>query len=213
MKKYAPILLLIAAILIVIVFIKFFTGPENIKIYTPTETSNTYELRTLRLRDEAQELNKFIEENDQYNKDIAFLIDMRIPSEKYRFFIYDLQNDSVIERGIVAHGIGSETGIHGELKFSNIPDSKTTSLGKFAIGKSYYGQFGKAYKLHGLDTTNNKAFERYIVLHYYKLVPYEENENPIVRSEGCPMVSEPFFTTLKKYIDASEKKILLHIYY
>ena len=35
----------------------------------------------------------------------------------------------------MAHGSGSETGIEGGLYFSNIPDSNTTSLGMYAIGK------------------------------------------------------------------------------
>ena len=37
------------------------------------------------------------------------------------FFIYDLKENKIIDRGIVAHGSVSETEIKGKLKFSNIP--------------------------------------------------------------------------------------------
>jgi hypothetical protein len=73
--------------------------------------------------------------------------------------------------------------------------------------------FGKAYKLHGLDQTNSAAFLRNIVLHKYKDVPYEEQENYICNSHGCPMVNEKFFSVVEKILDNSNKKIILTIYY
>ena len=113
----------------------------------------------------------------------------------------------------MAHGSGSETGIGGQLKFSNINNSLSTSLGKYSIGHSYNGKFGKAYKLYGLDETNSNAFSRNIVLHKFEDVPYDEQESYICNSHGCPMVNEKFYSRLEKIIDASDKKIILRIYY
>ncbi|MNK53770.1 hypothetical protein D3C87_727390 [compost metagenome] len=148
-----------------------------------------------------------------YNSKIAFFIDMKIKSGKNRFFVYDLENNTVIDEGLVANGAGSETGVKGELKFSNEPNSKCTSLGRYAIGKSYKGMFGKAYVLKGLDQTNNNAIKRMIVLHSYSAVPEGEQDHYISLSQGCPMVSEVFFKRLEKIIDSSKSNIILNIYY
>ena len=166
-----------------------------------------------RLLSKIKMLQKFLEKNPKYNNELVFLADLKIMSGKNRFFVYDLKQNKVTDQGLMAHGSGSETGIEGDLHFSNIPDSNTSSLGKYAIGHHYVGKFGKAYKLYGLDKTNDKAFERFIVLHHYEKVPYEEQSSPICNSLGCPMVNETFFNRLEKLIDVSEKPILLYLYY
>ncbi|MFV5692592.1 murein L,D-transpeptidase catalytic domain-containing protein [Flavobacterium sp. LT1R49] len=158
-------------------------------------------------------IKKFIANNPNFNKEIVFLIDMKIGSGKNRFFVYDLKNDTIIDQGLVAHGIGSETQTEGQLLFSNEPNSLCTSLGKYYIGSSYNGKFGKSYKLYGLDQTNNNALSRNIVIHKYFKVPCEEQDKPICKSFGCPMVSEEFYARIEKLIDDSRSKILLEIYY
>jgi len=158
-------------------------------------------------------IQTFIQNQSAYNQKMAFFIDMKIKSGKNRFFVYDFDEGKIIDQGLVAHGSGSETARYGELKFSNINNSLCTSLGKYYIGKSYLGQFGKAYKLHGLDSTNNNAFLRNVVLHQYEDVPYFEQEQPICNSFGCPMVNEKFYKRLEQFIDKSEGKIIMDIYY
>ncbi|SNR99405.1 murein L,D-transpeptidase catalytic domain-containing protein [Flavobacterium sp. ov086] len=159
------------------------------------------------------EVKRLIKSNSRYNNRIAFFIDMKIPSGKNRFFIYDLKENKIIDKGLVAHGSGSETGIKGKLKFSNIPNSLSTSLGNYAIGNPYKGKFGKAYKLYGLDKTNSKAFERDIVFHYYFDVPYKEKDGYICNSYGCPMVNKRYFERVSKIIDSSDSDIIMSIYY
>lgn len=158
-------------------------------------------------------IKQFVSKNPKYNSEIAFLIDMKIMSGKNRFFIYDLKKNRVIDQGLVAHGLGSGNEIRGPLKFSNIPNSFCTSLGKYGIGNSYEGKFGKAYKLYGLDETNNNAFSRSIVLHKYDNVPYDEQSQPICQSLGCPMVNETYYKRIEKQIDNSKGQIILDIYY
>lgn len=147
------------------------------------------------------------------NTKIAFFVDMKIKSGRNRFFVYDLVNNKIIDQGLVANGSGSETKVRGELKFSNEPNSNSTSLGRYLIGKSYKGMFGKSYKLSGLDETNNNALKRAIVLHPYSAVPEEEQDYYISTSHGCPMVSEIFFKRLEKIIDTSKFNIVLNVYY
>ena len=139
---------------------------------------------------------------------------MKIKSGKNRFFVYDLENERIIDQGLVAHGSGSETGIKGDiLQFSNMPNSNCTSLGRYGVEKPYKGVFGKAYRLSGMDESNNNAQKRAIVLHCYKEVPDDEKEYYIINSHGCPMVSEAFFKRLDKFIEGSDSKIMLSVYY
>ena len=72
-----------------------------------------------------------------YNQDIAIFINFRIPSNRFRFFIYDLKNNKVLEKAIVSHGSGSVIKGSKELKFSNTENSYQSSLGKYAIMNSY----------------------------------------------------------------------------
>jgi hypothetical protein len=147
------------------------------------------------------------------NTNYVFVIDMRIPSFKKRFFVYNSLKDSIINSGLVAHGVGTET-YKGYLIFSNTPDSRMTSLGKYKVGESYNGLYGFSYRLRGLDSTNNKALQRGIVLHSYQNVPDEKTTNyPLILSYGCPMVSTNFFENLKGYISKDKKPIMLSIIY
>ena len=190
-----------------------FTSFKFITHYKITSENNS-ELRSKeKLETEIIEVKKLINSNYKYNKEIAFFIDMEIPSGKNRFFIYHLKNNKIIDKGLVAHGSGSETSIPGKLKFSNTDNSLSTSLGKYSIENSYVGKFGKACKLYGLDKTNSNAYHRNIVLHKYLDVPYYEQENYICNSYGCPMVSEKFYSRIEKIIDNSQTKIILNIYY
>ncbi|MES1220848.1 MAG: murein L,D-transpeptidase catalytic domain-containing protein, partial [Bacteroidota bacterium] len=86
-------------------------------------------------------------------------------------------------------------------------------FGKFKVGNPYAGNFGTAYKIYGLDSSNNNAFNRNIVLHSYTCVPEQETDPiPICNSRGCPMISPGFMEQLKPLINQSKKPILLWIF-
>lgn len=158
-------------------------------------------------------IKELVRTNPNYNNEIAFFVDMEIMSGKNRFFIYDLKNNKIIDQGLVAHGFGSRTDPNGKLKFSNENNSLCTSLGKYSVGNSYHGQYGKAYKLYGLDATNSNAELRNIVLHKNVKMPYEEQDKPIGYSFGCPMVNDIYYSRIEKLLDNSKKNIVLDIYY
>jgi hypothetical protein len=134
-----------------------------------------------RLKTKTSYLKKYIAAN-HYNSKICFLADMSLPSGKNRFFIYDLQNDSVILSGLVAHG-SCDNGFQPEASFSNKENSGCSCLGKFKIGGSYNGRFGLAYRLYGLDSSNSNANKRAIVLHSYECVPNQETY-PLLKLKG-----------------------------
>jgi len=164
-----------------------------------------------RLSQKAAELRAFLS-SKSYNRNLAFLVDMHLPSGKNRFFVYDLHKDSVLLSGLVAHGCGNHSFSLSPV-FSNIDGSSCSALGRYRIGNPYKGQFGRAYLLHGLDTSNNRALERHIVLHSFSCVPDGETDPyPICNSRGCPMVSPAFLAQVQPMIDASKKPVLLWIF-
>ena len=186
---------------------------SSLSVEKSFRSSSETTLTEQRLLDRVKTIKQFIRTNSKYNKELAFFIDMRIMSGKNRFIVYDLKNDKIVDQGLVAHGVGSETQKNQELKFSNVNSSFCTALGKYYIGKDYLGKFGKAYKLYGLDPTNSNAFARSIVLHKYDKVPYEEQDRAICHSLGCPMVNEIYYSRIEKFIDNSKRNIILDIYY
>ncbi len=183
---------------------------NNAFAFTPKEAADKKET-LLRLNKKIIQAKDYIAEHD-FDDEHCFLVDMRIPSGKNRFFVYNLDKDSVEIAGLVAHGSGitnSDAPV-----FSNTPNSYCTSLGKYKIGKSYNGKFGLAYKLYGLEKTNSKAFDRFVVLHAHECVPNDEiSPLPICESWGCPTVSPAFLTRLKSYISEAAKPVILWIYY
>ena len=190
---------------------KFNGHSKSTFAFTPKKGNDNSET-LLRLYQKSLQAKHYINAHG-FNTQLCFLLDMRIASGKNRFFVYNLEKDSVEIAGLVTHGSG--IGNNSETPtFSNTPNSYCTSLGKYKIGKSYYGKFGLAFKLFGLDKTNSKAFDRFVVLHAHACVPIDEiSPLPICESWGCPTVAPAFLTKLKNYIDKSGEPILLWIYY
>jgi len=162
--------------------------------------------------DKIEHVKNFIK-GKKYNQELAIFINFRIPSNKFRFFIYDLKNNKILEKAIVAHGSGSVVKGTNELTFSNTENSYQSSLGKYEIASSYIGKFGKAYRLKGLDKTNSNALKRAIVLHPYYCISDVETKELACLGLGCPMLSPNFFKVAEKYIDGSKKPIILYAFY
>ncbi|TAD92777.1 MAG: hypothetical protein EAY75_01780 [Bacteroidetes bacterium] len=146
------------------------------------------------------------------NGEVAILIDLSLHSGSSRFFVVRLADGSVRLKGLVTHGSGKRGLLPGERKYSNEEGSLLSSLGKYKTGVSYNGQFGLAYKLHGLEVSNSQAYRRFIVLHAHECVPDAETDELICQSWGCPTVSPDFLRQLQQVIDGSTKPLLLWIY-
>lgn len=165
-----------------------------------------------RIMGKAAEVRRYVGRKG-FNLRYCFLVDMRVPSGKNRFFVYDLKGDSVVIAGLVAHGSGGSI-FSEHPTFSNDEGSGCTSLGRYRVGFPYRGQFGRAYKLYGLDATNDHAFARNVVLHSYWQVPERETyPAPICNSLGCTMVAPGFLARLGPLIDGASRPILLEVFY
>ncbi len=190
------------------------SGVKNFDCNTVTQ-SHRFNIHERDYYDEIKlkipDANSYCAAND-LNTDFYFLINMQKHSGLNRFYIYNHKQDSVVHTGLVAHGSG-DADFAATPIFSNVSGSKCTSLGHYKIGAAYTGNFGKAYKLHGLDSSNSNAFSRYVVLHSYHFMPNDETyPEYLLNSQGCPMLSEKFMEIVSSYIDLSDKKVLLWIY-
>jgi hypothetical protein len=88
----------------------------------------------------------------------------------------------------VAHGKGSDPDGDGyATKFSNVPESKASSLGFYLTGALYTGSHGKSMRLLGQSSTNSNALSRAVVLHESAYV--REANMTQGRSFGCLAVS------------------------
>ena len=147
-----------------------------------------------------------------YSDKYAMLIDLGMHSGSKRFFVVQLNNEKIVLAGLVTHGSSPSVLKPGERAYSNVTGSLCSSLGRYKIGVSYQGTFGLAYKLHGLDTSNNHAFERAVVLHSHSCVPDTETSEGICQSWGCPTISPAFLQSISPLIDKSARPVLLEIY-
>jgi len=179
---------------------------------TQTEESNK------RINEKAEEALSFCKTNG-YNTDFCILIDMKIHSGKYRLFVYDFNDKKTERKALCAHGCGKDdkksTG--SQPLFSNEEGSLLTSLGKYKIGIRSYSQWGinVHYKLHGLESTNNNAFKRIVVLHSHTPVPSMEMyplHMPMGWSFGCPVTDDETMTYLDEKLKNVKKTVLLWIF-
>ncbi len=120
------------------------------------------------------------------NKSYVSVIDFAMPSTKRRFFIINMASGTVFAT-TMAHGRGSDPKNNGFAeKFSNINDSKMSSLGIYLTDTTYYGGDGYSLHLDGMSSTNSNARMRQVVLHGAAYV--QDREVTQGRSWGCPAV-------------------------
>jgi L,D-transpeptidase catalytic domain len=118
---------------------------------------------------------------------IMGVADFSIHSATPRFHLINVENGQS-EALLVAHGRGSDPGHSGMLQsFSNVPGSEATSSGAYLVGESYIGKYGLSRRLIGLDSENNLAEPRAIVIHpaWYVSQSMIAEHGRIGRSQGC----------------------------
>jgi hypothetical protein len=117
------------------------------------------------------------------------VIDYTLPSTEPRLWVLDLDEGKVLFHELVAHGAGS--GDKFATHFSNVNDSRATSLGLFLTGDTYEGGNGYSLKLKGLDPgVNDLAEARKIVMHgaWYVSDDHSRQFGMLGRSWGCPAI-------------------------
>lgn len=118
--------------------------------------------------------------NDKY----MVVIDYRRHSREPRFFLIDLKAGTA-QSFLVSHGRNSDKNHDGYAdSFSNILGSKMSSLGAFVTAETYYGKHGLSLRLDGLESQNDAARDRAIVIHGADYVT--PTRTKMGRSWGCP---------------------------
>jgi hypothetical protein len=139
------------------------------------------------------------------------VIDYRLPSDTPRLWVLDLATGKVLFEELVAHGRGS--GEARAVRFSNIEDSKSSSLGLYRTMETYDGDNGYSLRLQGLETGfNDRAWSRSIVMHGadYVSSSFIRTTGRLGRSHGCPAVRRE---VAKPLIDSIKDGQYLFAYY
>ncbi len=150
---------------------------------------------------------------DEINNTIKqiFLVDMTQHSSKKRGYLVTIPSGKT-EFYHVAHGRNSGDGNGNAIRFSNINDSKMSSLGLYRTAESYHGKHGYSLRLDGLEASNSNARERFIVLHSasYMTEEFIQKYGRAGRSWGCPAIAPKNHID---FIDRLKDGNLLYIYY
>lgn len=184
------------------------------KLFFLTTLLSCGQTDTSSLKTKAQDALIFAKAN-KMDTTISILIDMNIASGKYRMFVYDLQKDSILLEGLCAHGSGTSYSSNDKPVFSNVEESHCSSLGKYKIGVRGYSSWGihVNYRLHGLESTNNNAYKRNIVLHSWEGITDDEiSPQVLAQSWGCPTVSDNVMRGLDAFLKTKTQPVLLWIY-
>ncbi len=154
---------------------------------------------------------------NSFDTSLVVFVDFSIASGKQRFWAYDFQQEKAIVSSLCCHGMGMNSGEENPV-FSNENGSYCSSLGKYKLGARSYSQYGihVHYKMHGLEKTNSRAFERIVVLHSFDPVPSKEIyplSLPLGWSLGCPVISNEAMTQMDELLKNRNKPVLLWIYH
>lgn len=146
----------------------------------------------------------------------CFLIDFALPSGKNRMVLWDFTKQQIQIQTLCTHGACNNLPANqDQLSYSNLPNSHCSSLGKYRVGNRAYSNWGINihYKLHGLEKTNDQAFNRVIVFHSWDAVPNKEvYPKEIVKSWGCPAVSDSVMLLFDAQLKEKKQDYLLWIF-
>lgn len=185
---------------------------------TPTPTSVISRIDSKAIKTKAIDAAKFCK-NNELNTEYCILVDMSIHSGRNRCFVYQFKNDSIINSGLCSHGCcegnWATDRTKSKPKFSNVPESHCSSIGKYKIGNRGYSNWGINinYKLHGLESTNSNAYSRIIVLHSWDMIS-EKEVYPKGTPEGwgCTAISNNLMRKLDVLLKNSDKPVLMWVY-
>ena len=119
------------------------------------------------------------------------VIDYSLPSTSQRLWTFDLETGALLFAEHVAHG--QRTGENMAVNFSDVLESRQSSIGLFRTDNTYVGRNGYSLRLDGLEPGfNGRARERAIVMHGapYVDATAAERQGRLGRSWGCPAVRD-----------------------
>ena len=149
------------------------------------------------------------------NEHYALFVDYGVLSGTPRLYVWDFRNGKVIKSIHVMHGIGGgSTAEHP--RFSNKPGSECSTLGRFLVTKEQGLRLKRSFRIKGMDTDNQSAYGRGLMIHAAKWVDRWAKKKyiPLSREccKGCVTVSSSGMTYLYTLINNEKKPLLLWNY-
>jgi len=139
------------------------------------------------------------------------IIDYSKSSNSERFFLFDVDQKVLLHKSLVAHG--KNTGQEYARYFSNIPETRKSSMGFHITAETYYGMHGLSMRMDGVEPRfNGNVRKRDIVIHSadYVSEKFIAANNRLGRSWGCPALpAEHYLPVIQKIKDGS----CLFVYY
>ncbi len=120
---------------------------------------------------------------------VLSICDFSQSSRRKRLYVIDVRSKKMLINTYVAHGRNS--GGEYANKFSNRPESHQSSLGFYVTRQTYFGGYGLALKIDGVERgINDRANERNIVVHGSNYIgeKFLKNNPFNGRSFGCPAI-------------------------
>lgn len=127
--------------------------------------------------------------NKLNNTDVLTIADYSQSSSNKRLYVIDITNMQLLFNTYVSHGKNS--GNEFANSFSNEKDSNKSSIGFLITGEVYFGNYGTALRLDGVENgINDNVRSRDIVFHGSNYVNEQRiaERGTIARSLGCPAV-------------------------
>lgn len=119
-------------------------------------------------------------------EDYIVMIDFTQHSNRKRMYVVN-RVSGLVESLPTAHGEGSDPDNDGIAQyFSNIPNSRMSSLGSYIINERYVGKWGPSLRMDGLESTNSNVRKRTIVMHPASYVGEGQPKQGL--SWGCPAI-------------------------
>lgn len=143
-----------------------------------------------------------VKNNKVKNKDILTIVDFTVSSAKDRLYVINLQTGEILMHLPVTHGKNSGNGSARTTSFSNKFNSLQSSIGVFVTQNPYYGQHGFSLRINGLESSNNNALARNVVVHpaNYASLSYIKRNGRAGTSWGCFAVDPQDSKQLINYI-------------
>ncbi len=126
-------------------------------------------------------------DNRTKKSDKIIIIDYSKNSTVERCFIIDINEGKLLHKFLIAHGRNSGEDL--ATSFSNIENSKQSSLGFYLTAETYIGKHGYSIRLDGIEKgINHNARQRAIVVHRADYVSHDfiKENGRLGRSWGCP---------------------------
>lgn len=146
------------------------------------------------------------------NEHYALFVDYSIPSGTPRLFVWDFHKKKIIASSYVMHGPGKGSTDKRPV-FSNELGSECSSLGRFLVTKEHGHSLKRSFRLKGLDSDNQTAYARGLMIHssgwvknhcWQKYIPLHRSS-----SMGCVTVSSKGMKYLWKLVNKENKPLLL----